>query len=585
MYEGIKMQAYTKTFRELLDPNSTQFVIPFFQRGFVWKKDNWAGLFRDVLAAINSKQNLFIGAIVLKEKDQKQHIVIDGQQRLTTLCILASVISLINKSDRDTFKIFFIDSQEPPKSEKPILVQSHQSEKDFDMIMKLDKLEDFSEVENPSNVIDAYEYFRKELDKLDEIPSIANFIQAVKFVRIDLDPGEDEQKIFDTINSLGIRLTTADLLKNYLFESNQLDIYNKTWGAEFEQDQESIDYWENDLKTGRLNKKNIDLFLYYYLQIVYFRDRSIRRFEDVSDDKSIRKKDMLFSNYKKYIEKFAINKKEFVNDLIKYAKEFKSLVQNKDEDLPNKAGLDRLNYIILNLDCSTVIPYILYISLEVDDECEKNKIYEYIESYLMRRLLSGAKNTNYSDLFTENLIGSGIDTYDKLQKYISDKNYTDALSIPSDESIKFYLKNNEFKNDRARAIMYLIESSLRSNKMCTKLHKLEDYTLEHLMPKKWKRNWTLNKKYNEEERNRFINTLGNMGLITQSLNSSISNACWSVKIQGSETQDGLKKCASGILTMQSVLKKENWDEDCIAERSDFLSNEILKLWSLTKEDE
>ena len=216
------------------------------------------GVFRDVLAAINSKQNLFIGAIVLKEKDQKQHIVIDGQQRLTTLCILASVISLINKSDRDTFKIFFIDSQEPPKSEKPILVQSHQSEKDFDMIMKLDKLEDFSEVENPSNVIDAYEYFRKELDKLDEIPSIANFIQAVKFVRIDLDPGEDEQKIFDTINSLGIRLTTADLLKNYLFESNQLDIYNKTWGAEFEQDQESIDYWENDLKTGRLNKKNID---------------------------------------------------------------------------------------------------------------------------------------------------------------------------------------------------------------------------------------------------------------------------------------------------------------------------------------
>lgn len=75
----------------------------------------------------------------------------------------------------------------------------------------------------------------------------------------------------------------------------------ETWGAEFEQDQESIDYWENDLKTGRLNKKNIDLFLYYYLQIVYFRDRSIRRFEDVSDDKSIRKKRHAFLKLQKNI--------------------------------------------------------------------------------------------------------------------------------------------------------------------------------------------------------------------------------------------------------------------------------------------
>lgn len=354
-----------------------------------------------------------------------------------------------------------------------------------------------------------------------------------------------------------------------------------------------LKYWNSDIKLGRLTDKNIDNFLYYYLQIVYFRDKKRLGYKyEQPEEKNIRKKSMQFSNYKNYIEHFKINKNDFINDLIKYADKYRELIKALIDDMPRESGFERLNYIITSLDCTTVIPYILYISQENDDESDLNNMYKYIEIYLMRRMLSGAQNNNYSDLFTENLIGSEINTYEKLKDYIENqKNEEDALSMPSDKKIESFVKTNQFRNDKALPILYLIESTTRSQKSCTQLHKLSNYSLEHLMPKKWERNWPLplqedtpeKRKELTEKRNSLINTLGNMGIISQTLNTSISNAAWSNKLNGTKKSEGLKKCAAGIEIMADVLATEKWNEQTIQDRTEKLYQYIIKLWPIISE--
>lgn len=597
------MHADSKIFSEILSTSGNQYVIPFFQRGFVWEEPSWEGLFNDMLGAINSKKHLFIGAIVLKKINEKQQSVIDGQQRLTTLCLIASALSFVVPSERDYFKMLFthLNYNDEDSSENclnnHILIQSHQSEADFIKVMNLTVDEDFSKIENPSNVRKAFEFFKNKFIAMknsnETIPTLAKFIQCVQLVKIDLSENENEQKIFDTINSLGIRLTTADLLKNFLYTNKEIDFFYKTWGAEFEKDEDCLKYWNSDIKLGRLTDKNIDNFLYYYLQIVYFRDKKRLGYKyEQPEEKNIRKKSMQFSNYKNYIEHFKINKNDFINDLIKYADKYRELIKALIDDMPRESGFERLNYIITSLDCTTVIPYILYISQENDDESDLNNMYKYIEIYLMRRMLSGAQNNNYSDLFTENLIGSEINTYEKLKDYIENqKNEEDALSMPSDKKIESFVKTNQFRNDKALPILYLIESTTRSQKSCTQLHKLSNYSLEHLMPKKWERNWPLplqedtpeKRKELTEKRNSLINTLGNMGIISQTLNTSISNAAWSNKLNGTKKSEGLKKCAAGIEIMADVLATEKWNEQTIQDRTEKLYQYIIKLWPIISE--
>lgn len=595
------MHADSKIFSEILSTSGNQYVIPFFQRGFVWEAPSWEGLFNDMLGAINSKKHLFIGAIVLKKINEKQQSVIDGQQRLTTLCLIASALSFVVPSERDYFKMLFthLNYNDEESSEycltNHILIQSHQSEADFIKVMNLTVDEDFSKIENPSNVRKAFEFFKNKFIAMknsnEAIPTLAKFIQCVQLVKIELSENENEQKIFDTINSLGIRLTTADLLKNFLYTNKEIDFFYKTWGAEFEKDEDCLKYWNSDIKLGRLTDKNIDNFLYYYLQIVYFRDkkRQARKYEQ-PEEKNIRKKSMQFSNYKNYVEHFKINKNDFINDLIKYADKYRELIKALIDDIPRESGFERLNYIITSLDCTTVIPYILYISQENDDESDLNNMYKYIEIYLMRRMLSGAQNNNYSDLFTENLIGSEINTYEKLKDYIENqKKEEDALSMPSDKKIESFVKTNQFRNDKALPILYLIESTTRSQKSCTQLHKLSNYSLEHLMPKKWEKNWPLQectaeeRKELVENRNSLINTLGNMGIISQTLNTSISNAAWSNKLNGTKKSEGLKKCAAGIEIMADVLATEKWNEQTIQDRTEKLYQYIIKLWPIISE--
>lgn len=112
----------------------------------------------------------------------------------------------------------------------------------------------------------------------------------------------------------------------------------------------------------------------------------------------------------------------------------------------------------------------------------------------------------------------------------------------------------------------------------TALLGFNQYTLEHMMPKKWRNKWGTLDEEAATRRDRKLLTLGNLAIITHSLNASIRDADWTTKKQGKGYKDGLALCAAGLATMTGVLEKESWSEGDIADRAEWLADKALEVW-------
>ena len=153
-----------------------------------------------------------------------------------------------------------------------ILIHNYLDKEVFEKIL-LDK--ELTDNDKEKQIYMCYDYFLKNITK-DEIEANA-LLENVIFVGIDLYHQEDEQQIFDTINSLGVSLTTAELMKNFLFKED-IEAYIKNWRNIFEKDDETRKYWEQEVTAGRNKRSNIDIFLESYLLIKIQKKRNQSKF-------------------------------------------------------------------------------------------------------------------------------------------------------------------------------------------------------------------------------------------------------------------------------------------------------------------
>ena len=129
--------------------------------------------------------------------------------------------------------------------------------------------------------------------------------------------------------------------------------------------------------------------------------------------------------------------------------------------------------------------------------------------------------------------------------------------------------------------MYLIESGIRPVGSVTSLLGFNGYSLEHLMPKKWRNNWSLDgDEIAADKRDTTLLTLGNLAIITQSLNASIRDADWKIKKEGKGDKGGLIKFSEGIDTLHSYLLLDQWNEDTISVRANDLAEKALQTWGI-----
>lgn len=569
------MEAGKKTINDIFNGNRV-LEIPFFQRAYVWGKDQWERLLEDMENVSHSNKPYFLGSVILKQQPTStnsgtgdKRTVIDGQQRLTTLNIFFKVLCLKTNQNTKFDRIFkLID-------DNIALLHNHNDIETFNKILNLSELEELTATDNISS---AYTYFKEFLnpDKLDFAKILANIL----FVGIDLDKEEDEQQIFDTINSLGVKLTTAELLKNYFFGREEQELYERYWKNIFEVNEETKTYWDREITTGRIRRTFIDLFFWAYLQIK-IQEPSLKI--KTEDKIEFSKVETLFESYKNLIKNYNLNKNDILLEIRDYAKLFSD---NFDYEVINKElspnyGVERITTIIFGLETSTLIPYVLYVLKNTQsDIVRQNELFEVLESYIMRRMVIHANTKNYNQLFTDRFIQNEI--LSKVDFISFFENQADQINFfPNNEDLKKGFSESILVNKQSAGIIYFIESKLRTEKDSTSLLGISKYSLEHLMPKKWENSWgRISDKEKRDFRNRKLLTLGNLAIITQSLNSSIRDANWKTKKKGKDKKGGLSIYSSGIKTLVPFLDFEEWNENEIQNRADFLYNEALKIWKI-----
>lgn len=597
------MQAELKNISNIINP--VNFIsVPIFQRDYVWNESLWSAFLNDIEDLCSIEQEHFFGSIILKTTESTNisgvtnyYKIVDGQQRLTTALIFFKALALV-LNNNEIIDNFTYRKTDQNGNQICCLQLGKYDNISLHKIINLTEANIFSD---PQNQVEcAFNYFINELSSEEnkEFYSkkiLSQITQKMLFVLIILDEEDDENQIFDTINSLGCKLTCSDLIKNFLF-TDEPDLYDLFWKKTFEDTPKIESYWNQDVSKGRTNATNLDTFLQAYFILV----SSKKEYEEALNNnlKNIKVKgnvkdlfiqiSNLNQSYQLFIEYATTDtlnpKKYLIENLDRYATTFKEIINPEidNQTLDYNISSKRINFIIFAFQKSTVIPYFLYIQSQVLDPDERLKMYEILESFLLRREICSKGAKNYPKFFRK-FIRDEINTAQKLIDALNAQAESQS-AFPLDKELKESCVAQKFSNNyKVKAILYLLESRMMGKNASHSLLPFNKYSLEHLMPRKWQDNWNQNQLSEEEikEREHSIYTIGNLAIINKNLNSAIKNSDWETKVAG-KNQDGLKQYASGILTLGSALDKKDWNEETIKERAEWLYEKMLKYWSLHK---
>ena len=563
------MQAGETTLNKLLN-TSRQFIVPIFQRNYSWQKSQYEQLWFDILRAskFKEKQNHFIGSIVYIDMGTpagrpQQLLLIDGQQRLTTISILLCAIKdYVQKFNLETNLInlakiknqFLYNSDEIDEDRYKLLLNVQ----DKETYIKLIDNTIFTVNKPATNIIKCYEFFYERIEdfikQYGQIDEIYAGIFKLSLVSISLDKDSDNpQMIFESMNSTGKDLSQTDLLRNYLLmdltPEKQTRLYKTYWKPMEELFGEDI--YKNDV-----NK--FDYFIRDFLTLK-------------SDTGYICKINNVYENFKRYYldnncEKFAVLK-----DLFTYAKYYAciDLLQEKDDEL--KLYWQEFK----KLDSHVVYPFLLKLyddySRQILIKEDFKKILQVVISYLWRRAICEIPTNSLSKTFAT--LYQAVDKDDYVNSVIKAFVFKSSYKrFPSDYEVREKLQTKDIYHFRLRK--YLLEA------LENYYHKepidlnTANYTIEHIMPQNIEHNLSWQQMLGEdwqEVHSLYLHTLGNLTIT--GYNAEMSNKSFGEKVNG---ESGFKH--SHLKLNESIAQSDVWNKKAIQRRTNILTDIILKIW-------
>ena len=621
------------------------YSIPFFQRRYVWEEDNWKELLDNLL---DKDSNHFLGSVIIKnDSSSRTHSIIDGQQRLTTISILIRVCYDIyhRAKQLDSGEISYYEQElgmmifrwakdEQDKSiQKPVIEHSLIDAPYYKRVVfkgltqdEMDKIVLDSEMEKDSThkkttkstdnaILKCYKYFYKELDgdtdKCDRIKNLLCTDSVGMIVKITIDENDNEQSIFDTINTAGVRLSCSDTIKNSIFQKAMecadtknlkeyvIQFYKDTWEKIFSCDDDTVIYWNTEIQMGRYKRNNIEILLQSVALIKGFYDpekNPIYKLADLYKYHIIEIIRRARNNDQPAIEAV----KNFVNEIVSYAVIYKKYFATIDDNsaYTYDDGIERLLCILSAKGITALHPYLLKLIKERDDStdpvADSKMLAEFkkLETYVVRSMVCGVSIANFNKECPLLIRGTK-----KVEDYIKEKNLTD-------DNFKAGLLNIR-DNATAKILLFWIElyKESQDNKADKNPLVYSRYTLEHVMPQTWEKYWGIktlpvrdprdgSEIQDEDEallaRESAIYELGNMALLNQKLNSSISNYEIERKMKGVNNKKiknpyGIEHYAT-LFTTKEVVKlyneKQRWDEKIIRDRTLSYNDIVVKMWEI-----
>ena len=627
------------------------YEIPFFQRGYVWEESNWEDLFNDLL---DENSNHFLGSVIIRDTKNSgvglcNYSIIDGQQRLTTISILIRVCydiyyryknltegdkSLYNSQMGNMIYHWTEDEQgqsvlkpviqhsmvDAPHFERVILYGLTKEEMDkitLDSEMVKEKNQKKAEKSKDNNILKCYKYFYNKINgNLTLCDSLRKLLCGKTYnmiVKINLDKDENEQAIFDTINTAGVRLSCADTIKNSIFQKamenainkdvkkNIISFYKKSWETTFASTDEDIAYWNTEIQVGRYKRNNIEILFQSIALILGIYD---------PEREPLYKIPVCYKEYLTRVVKDAKDNKkspvdcvlDFVTEIIEYAEIYKNcfMVPTEKSTYTYDNGVERLFNILSSRGTTALHPYILKLFKDakvkdLDDVTDEllEQLHK-VETYIVRSIVCGESTKNLNKECPILICGEST-----LDDYIKEKNLTDERFA---EGIKRIKENNVGKMLLFWIELYKQEKDKKADK---KALFYSTYTLEHIMPQTWNEYWgmkavpvidiAIGKIVDDEEtatliRDGAVYELGNMALLSGSLNSAISNYEFARKIDGDpkgrmKKKEGIRAYATLSTTSEIVAiydEKKKWDESDIRARTDKFAKIIIEMWPIEK---
>ncbi|WP_033765512.1 DUF262 and DUF1524 domain-containing protein [Helicobacter pylori] len=554
------MDAKATTLLGFFEENqNNQFVIPIYQRVYSWKKEQCEQLWDDIIKiGGNDKMNRhFIGSILYVRNGNTHSsplLIIDGQQRLTTITLLfialrnhlSDEVKILEKFSRKEIESYLINSNKDGDKKFRLIL----SESDKDTLLSLIDKNKRKPSEPSVKIVENFELFEKWIsENTDKLETIFKGLEKLMIVWIALEKGKDDpQLIFESMNSKGIELTQTGLIRNYIVMETEVekqkDFYNQYWRAM------EKDFTQNETLFNR--------FVRHYLTI---------KTGKIPNEKRV------YEAFKDYQQKEGIEIEDLLKDLQKYCGYFCQIAFKKEAD----KDLNKALSFLVDLERDVVYPLLLELYSDYSDGVLSKQdfisIIALTESYICRRAVCGIPSSGLNKFFASFTKKIQKDEYlESIEKHFG--SLTENRIFPDDDEFKEeFMRKDFYKFELIEYLLYRMENFNSKEREPT-----DKYTIEHIMPQKLTEEWERDLGQDHERiHTQYLHTIGNLTLT--GYNSEYSNKSFQEK-QGME--GGFKD--SPLRLNQGLRNLESFGEKEIEKRANDLADWALKIWTYPKLD-
>ena len=544
--------------RDFIGTNKVLFRIPVYQRNYDWSESNCNRLLDDIYGIMQSGDKHFLGTIVFMAAKSggfalQEYIIIDGQQRLTTLMLILKALSVGAESVGDDcyheieeqyLHNKYCDEEFKVKL-KPIKSDNNQ----FLLLLedKIDQMDEDTHIYH--NFMLCKERFERWAERGINPSQVLDALTKLEIVEIVLTKGEDDpQVIFESINSTGLELSNADLIRNYLLMNadDQEKLYENYWL-----------YIEKTLRN-KMDYSNLDAFFMQY--IVYKTSKPVNSRQ-------------LYNSFVKLFKDSGYSQESILKELRYYAEIFGAFVYGSAK---YSERVNRLLYRLRVLNQTTCYPFLLHVFDDyhqgVIDEETVEKILQFILAYLLRRMVCGVPSNTLRGLFTYlynrifKVASNKQKYYETLNKFLFTVSSKDV--IPSAGEFERALQKANIYGNNALCRFLLLDIENGDGK---EILQAENLTIEHIMPQTLSADWS---HIRPEEHEEYLHTLGNLSVT--GYNSELSNKSFA------EKQDIIRENSKAVILNSDVLDKESWNITTIQARAKRLAGIVMTRYKIDR---